>query len=415
VTASSSARDLAAADESARVRRAASGEAGADELLRLARDPNVLVRAAVAINRSCGQEADNILAGDADERVRALLAGRIARLLPELAAEERVTAAEQARSTLALLVKDEAARVRAVIAEALKLSPLAPQDMILQLARDPEREISDMIIRLSPVLTDADLIALVATPPHPSTAQSIAGRAGLGAAVSDAIAARADVPAIRTMLANPSAQIREATLDGLIGRAPEHQEWHLPLVRHPALSASGARMLCSFVATQHLEMLALRSDLDPATAQAVRSRLLARIDRAGHDEREIRALITSLLRMKKRGELEEKVLLSAALQGDARRVAAILSVASEVPLSTIDRVAALRSAKALISLVWKAGFTMQAAAAVQTVLGRLGPAHVTPPTAEGGFPLSEQEMRWQLELLNEGARAEPVTQLWAAA
>ena len=73
--------------------RSARGECRRDrvELSLLAADPDVLVRAAVAINRGCAPDVDRILAEDGDERVRALLAGRIARLLPELRRDDQAT------------------------------------------------------------------------------------------------------------------------------------------------------------------------------------------------------------------------------------------------------------------------------------------------------------------------------------
>jgi len=347
---------------------------------------------------------DELLARDGDERVRALLAGRIARLLPELKEADQAGAAEHARATLAVLIEDEAVRVRTALAEALKEMPEAPHDLILRLARDPVLPISDAVVQLSPVLTDADLIGLLAAPPHPSTAVSIAGRSGLSVRVADAIAAHANAPAVKAMLANHSARISEATLDALVGGAPEHQEWHNPLVRRPMLSGNAARMLSTFVTTQLLEVLAQRADLDPVVMQTIRTRLQARLKAGTQEEHQDRALITEVLRLKKASELGESVLLAAARAGEVRRVAAILAVACEVRLSTIDRVVGLRSAKALVSLVWRAGFTMQSGTAVQTVLGHVGPGHLLTPARNDGFPLSEDEMRWQLELLNEAAQ-----------
>ncbi|MBV8915678.1 MAG: DUF2336 domain-containing protein [Acetobacteraceae bacterium] len=393
--------ETVAGDSAARVRRAASGRVAADELRELAADQEVLVRVAVAINRSCTPGVDQVLATDADERVRALLAGRIARMIPDLAAEHVESAAEHVRRTLAVLVEDEAVRVRAAIADAVKEMPQAPRELVLRLAHDPVVQVSDPILRLSPVLTDADLLALLAAPPHPCAAASIAARPCVSAAVTDAIAAHASAPAIRAMLANGSACIREATLDGLVGRAPAHEEWHGPLVRRPALSASAQDALATFVGAQWLEVLARRTDLEPSVIETVRTRLQARGRLHMQEERTDRALIAELLRLKKAGELDEKVLLAAARAGQKRRVAAALAVACDVPLARIERVVSLRSAKALVSLAWHAGFSMQAAVAVQTAAGQFGPTQVLAPTQEGKFPLSEEEMRWQLELLDD--------------
>jgi len=393
--------ELVSETSAARVRRAASGQTSPGELRELTADPDILVRAAVAINRSCAPEVEAKLARDQDERVRALLGGRIARLLPDLAGPDTAHATAHALATLIALAQDEAVRVRAAIADAVKEMPEAPRELILRLANDPKLEVSDPVLRLSPVLTDADLLALVATPPNPCAAVAIAARPGLSASITDAIAAHACAPAIEAMLANGSASIKEATLDALIERAPSHEHWHGPLVRRPALSNAAARALSSFVAAQYLEVLAQRTDLDPAAIQFIRQQLAARLNEGGCGEMDDRALIIQFLRLKKGDDLSEAVLLRAARAGEVRRIAAILSVACEVALSAIDRAVALRSSKAMVSLAWRAGFSMQAAMAVQAVLGQLGSANTLGPARDGGFPLSEDEMRWQLELLQD--------------
>ena len=103
--------------------------------------------------------------------------------------------------------------------------------------------------------------------------------------------------------------------------------------------------------------------------------------------------------MKAANRLTEDLLLETAQAGDVRRFASLLAVASGVPLRTVDRVVGLRSAKALVSLAWRGGFSMRAGTVAQDVLGQLGPGRILPPTAEGGFPLSNNEMEWQIELM----------------
>ena len=58
--------------------------------------------------------------------------------------------------------------MRVVIADCVKAMPDAPRELILQLAHDTALAVCDPVVRLSPLLTDADLLALLATPPHPA-------------------------------------------------------------------------------------------------------------------------------------------------------------------------------------------------------------------------------------------------------
>lgn len=390
-------------DEPARVRLAVRASTTAAVLRALADDPSVTVRAAVALNPSYAPSADRRLLTDADERVRALLAGKVANLLPGHSGAEHAAAQAHVHQMLAALAGDAADRVRTAIAEAVRTMPEAPRALILRLANDPAVTVSDPVIRFSPLLTDADLLELLATPAHRGTAVSVASRTGLSASVADRIAVHADGAVIRALLANPSASIQEATLDGLIGRASDHPEWHEPLVRRPILPERAALALSRIVAGHLLELLARRADLSPPVAAALRQRVDINLDpvKAPPGETEV---LDSVRRLNAAGALTEQALLDGAETGDNRLVAAVLAVASGIPLAALDRAVALRSAKALVSLVWRAGFSMRAAMAVQSALGQIRPNEQLTASNEGAFPLTVGEMEWQIELLGEPGR-----------
>ena len=53
----------------------------------------------------------------------------------------------------------------------------------------------------------------------------------------------------------------------------------------------------------------------------------------------------------------------------------------------------------LVSLVWKAGFTMKSGYAMQVLLARLSPGVAIKSGPGNSFPLSVQEMCWQLDFL----------------
>jgi uncharacterized protein (DUF2336 family) len=310
---------------------------------------------------------------------------------------------------LKALVADEAVRVRAIIAEAVKELPDAPRGLIRQLAHDTEKSVFEPVIRLSPLLTTEDLLTLVAMAPAAGTVLAVAHRAELDPVVSDAIAASADGTAIRALLANPSAQIREATLDVLVARSVNHPDWHEPLVRRPSLPPRAARMLSELLATHLLAELATRADLPPSLAEELRRRIAVRLapvpepptaplDTTAEDA------LAQARATAARGELVEETLLAAARRGETRYAAALLALAADTSVSVVDRASSLRSAKGLVSLVWKAGFTMQVAVALQTLLARLAPEAVLTAGQSGGFPLAVEEMRWQLDFLGRMGR-----------
>lgn len=397
------------ADEATRVRLGASPNTAAHVLEHLAADSSATVRAALAMNPAAPPQANHMLAQDADVRVRVLLARKLAGLIPSLPGEDQATLQVQAFATLTALVEDEALRVRAAVADAVKDMPAAPRALVLRLAQDQAVMVSEPVIRLSPLLTTSDLLGLLAGSPPPATVLAVSRRQQVEEAVSDAVAATANALAIRAMLANPSAQIREATLDAIVARAVEHVEWHEPLVRRPTLSANAARALSEIVATHLLEVLAQRQDLEPAVSGEVRKRLEARLSEPaaaprGQEDGTTDVALTRARALAAEGELTEVSLLDAAHAGETRLVSALLAVAAGLPISVVDRAATLRSAKGLVSLAWKAGFTMRVGVAVQAVLARLGPGTVLVPGPGGSFPLAVEEMRWQLEFLGRMGR-----------
>ncbi|NKC29695.1 DUF2336 domain-containing protein [Falsiroseomonas selenitidurans] len=363
----------------------ARGTTTSPELLTfLAADRAAEVRQAVAANAGTPPAAARLLASDADAAVRRVLARRIAALAPSLGpglgpgAQDRM--ARISAGTLAMLVEDAAVEVRAAIAAVVRDMPDAPRALILRLARDTAMPVAEPVIRLSPLLSDADLLALIADPPAPATRRAVARRPALSEVLSDAIVETTDTPAIAALLANPSAAIREATLDRLVENAGNHSSWQAALVRRARLPAGAARALGEMVADHLLGVLAARPDLPPGLAETLRGRVTARM--AQPDD--ARA---------------EAALFAAARAGDRGLLTEHLAEAAGVTVARVEAALALRSGRAIAGLCHSAGWSAALAAEVQAVLGGLSPAEVVRPTAEGGWSLGEAELQWQAELL----------------
>jgi uncharacterized protein (DUF2336 family) len=390
-------------DERARVRLGTASDTAPDILMALAADTQVTVRAAVAMNVAAPAHVDTVLAQDSDERVRTLLGRKLAGIVPGLAGADRDRMGDAVLATLAHLVEDEADRVRIGIADVLKDMPQAPRVLILRLAQDSAVAVFDPVIRLSPLLTEDDLLALTRAPGAAATVTAVARRANLSETVCDAVAATADSAAITALLENHHAAIREATLDSLIERAAAHEPWHKPLVRRPQLSPAATRALSDIVTTQLLDELASRADLPHAVTSELRRRLSVRLQPDATTSRPEPTLDEALAeanRLADAGLLQEDTLYDAIQCGEARRATALLAVAAEVPVRVVERATTLRSAKALLALVWKAGMTMRIGGPIQVLLGRAAPSGILRATANGQFPLAVDEMRWQIDFLS---------------
>lgn len=356
----------------------------------LGADRSPMVRARVASNRGTPPQADRVLACDEDVHVREVLARRIAALAPGLgpAATDRLR--RMAWETLCLLAEDAVVTVRAAIAETLADMPDAPRDLVLRLARDTAPPVAEPVIRLSPLLGDADLLALIVTPPAAFTRRAVAGRAGLSATLADELARMADEAAIAALLANSSADIRDRTLDLLISQARGRMEWQAALVRRPFLSPAATAALAAIVAEEWAGILAERADLDPRVAAELRARLACRAARDA--TRPARAPA-------EQADEAEQAFLAAAARQDADHCIRLLADKAGLDPALVARAARLRSAKALIGIAWRAGFSPAVALPLQVVVGGLPPEAALSPTETQDWPLSAEEMRWQLQAL----------------
>ncbi|HVJ52775.1 MAG TPA: DUF2336 domain-containing protein [Aliidongia sp.] len=392
-------------------RRVASNQHVKPEILYfLANDPEPSVRVAVAANQASPVQADLILANDRDEGVRADLALKIASLAPELGPSETDRLKAMTYEVLEMLIRDQATRVRRIVADTLKQMPNAPAGIVQRLARDPELTVAGPVLQYSPVLTDQDLLDIVRQLPIPGAATAVAKRRGLPMLLADAIEASDDVDAITALLSNTSAQIREDTLDRLIERAPKYPVWHRPLVSRPQLSAEAARKLARFVAHDLLSRLRSRTDLPAETLGALEQEVLQRLDAeqpaAGADQQD--ELLGEVRKLQAEGKLDENRLVEALIGARLGFVRASLSVLSAVPTDVVEKILSSHSAKGITALVWKAGLPMRFAVRLQTVLARIPVSQTLKPKSDGGFPLSPDALQWQIEFFMDLATGQAV-------
>jgi uncharacterized protein (DUF2336 family) len=354
-------------------------------------------RRSVAANPATPPEANRFLVDDVDPEVRAELARKIGRLLPDLLASERDRVCELTLETLQRLATDQLPRVRSILSEEIKRLDCVPKNIIDAFARDAEEAVSAPILEYSPLLSDSDLLEIIATARAQSALSAVARRRGLSETVSDAIVASLDIPSVAALLANPDARVREGTMEKIIDHAQSISEWHGPLVMRTDLSVRALRRIAGFVATSLLEELAARHGIDDETHGYLKRSLRHRLEReeeaSPRQEDKLRAEVLGAF---EQGLLDEHYVESAIEANDRERVMECLAVLVRVPRATIEKIFVSRSSKAITALIWKAGLSMRIGFKVQTLLLKLHADELLPARAGVGFPLSEKEMRWHL-------------------
>ncbi len=384
----------------------------------LARDPDAAVRRAVAVNGTTPIKANLLLAADEDADVRYDLADRVGRLVPGLTDDQQAKAWRTIHQVLILLARDQLPRVRRALSEALKTLPNAPHDIVLTLALDSEATVATPVLEFSPVLTDEDLKEVIRASPLTAQLVAISRRLNVGEEVSHAIVGAGNVDAITSLLKNPSAQIREETLDAIIDAAPRQTSWHEPLVHRRQLSAKAALRIAEFVAQSLVQTLASRTDLDPQTTATLGKMVtekLRRDDEKGglaaddpDDQLAPQALAVvsrQLDALAKSGKLTSKYVVQAASDGAVTVAVAAIARMADLPVEAVAEVVRAASAKGMLAVAWAADFTAEEAAHLQLKVARVPPEQVIKARAGGGFDATQAELEWQLEMFQEAAKA----------
>lgn len=393
----------------ARARRKLAGRKDAlpEILYFLAEDENSTVRRATAANPATPAQADLLLARDSEVGVRSDLAGKIATLVPGLG-EQAVGRLEKITTeTIGVLARDELPRVRTIMAEALAEVTGTPPPEIMKaihkLAADDVIAVAGPVLERSALLTDADILEIIANGPPAGALSAIARRDRAGESLTDHIAEKGDVDAVAALLANKSAQIREETLDRLVERAPPNESWHEPLVRRPKLSSRSALGIAGFVAHSLLEVLRRRKDLDPETAGAVAEKVAKRLkSEAGEKSKgkQEESAGDRVQRLHKEGKLTVEMITAAVDSGKRDFAIAGLAALAELRTQAVRDLMSAHSAKAATALAWKAGLNMRQAIQVQLRLAGVSPQGTLYAKNGTDFPLSKTDMEWQLELFS---------------
>lgn len=365
----------------------------------LAEDEDAKVRRAVAANPATPHQADRRLTGDVEGEVREELARKLARLLPHVTADEQVLLRERTLELIEILALDQLPAVRRVLAEELKQTTNVPRDLVRRLAHDLDLIVCAPILEYSPLLSDGDLLEIVATCRVEGALAALARRNQIPGPVADAIVATLDIPAVAALLSNPTARLNEDVLDRIIDSAPQVDAWHQPLVVRAELSMRAMRRLAGFVASSLINELMTRSDLDEETAQVLARRVREKVANGGLEGQRdsFEELLNRLVQRHERGELVEAEVEKAVDAGRREFVTAALAVRSGVPIQGVRQVLGSRMAKPVCALVWRAGLSMRLALKIQRQIALIPNNGLLLPRDGIDYPLTPDEMNWHLE------------------
>ncbi|HVW75623.1 MAG TPA: DUF2336 domain-containing protein, partial [Rhizomicrobium sp.] len=294
---------------------------------------------------------------------------------------------------------DASVRVRAILAEEIRSLDCVPREIALALARDVNSVVAAPILQYSPLLSDADLMEIIACGQVQAVLTAIASRHPLSEAVSDRLVQSLDVPVVAALLVNPDARIRKETMDRIIDQAEDINAWHMPLALRADLSARAIRRIGQLVGASILERLAARNDLSDATRIRLNRELRARLAEVPLDA-DMTAPSETVAAARKEGRLDATFIEQAAQAGQREIVVLALAQLANCTEQTVKKILSSGNAKPIVALVWHAHLSMRVAFKIQTFVMKLPARDILPARGGIGFPLSKEEMRWHLGYFN---------------
>ena len=372
----------------------------------LAADTAEAVRREIAANPATPGQADVLLARDPSDSVRTAALEKAVGRIPPNGSEPDGPLEKFTLKVLTVLADDPSPAMRQMLSEAVQSLEHVPPAVVSSLVRDEEAAVAEPVLRNSPQVTDEDLVTVLNTTPTRGRVAAIAQRPDLSQRVADAVVRTDDIDAVALLLGNESAQIREETLDHILARAPSRKSWHRPLVYRPNLSSAAVRRLARFVAVSLVEVLQQRHEMDEETAEAVVATLRTRLAKNGapladeppsDDEPDGPSGADRARSMHAEGALTEDEIDDAIFRGDRGFVVHGLALLAGVSDAIVEAILNAHSARGVVAIVWKAGLGMRLAMKVQMQIAQIAPGSVIKARDGVDFPLTEEELTWQLE------------------
>jgi uncharacterized protein (DUF2336 family) len=243
--------------------------------------------------------------------------------------------------------------VRAELAERLADSPLAPQQLLNDLATDTIK-VAEPVLTRSPVLSD-DVLLKVANTRDQDHLRAISRRFRVPEAVSDAIVARGDDDTLGVLLRNENAELSRAAHEAAVDRAQINPDLHEAVVdRHTLPPDLLNEMYFVVEARLRDRILEKNAEIDPseldAALEAGRKRVAARDGAFPPDYAAAEAAVHGL---KAKGGIGPATLAAFLRNGETTKFLVALSELAEVDFHTARRILEKRELDAL-AIVCKA-------------------------------------------------------------
>lgn len=368
------------------------------------KDPSPQVRRAVAENVAMPLHVSPILAADREVDVRLALARRLVELLPDLSGDKHSQLYAYAVQALGTLALDEVLKIRIALSSTLKDHAHTPPKIAGQLARDVEREVSEPVLRFCAALSDDDLLDILKGHPSSWVVESIASREKVSENVSVAVIETDDVPGGVALIRNAGALMTMGLLQQIVEKARHFPEWQKPMATRAKLPPSIARNLAEFAEAEVRDALMNRDDFDAEVTEEIAAVFRRRLEYSGGDDGAMESIDERVKAALENGQLNEDTISDAIAMRDRAFVNAAISRKIGVPIEVVMKVFELKAPKPIVALAWHAGLSMRTALLLQKEMGHVRSQELIYPRDGTDYPLTDDEINWQLEFLGLKAK-----------
>jgi uncharacterized protein (DUF2336 family) len=233
-----------------------------------------------------------------------------------------------------VMLKDTETSVRETLAHSLKDNPRVPRDIILSLTQDVDR-VSLPILEYSPVLSDADIIAILkAAKQQDAKPLAVAKRKHISEVVAVALVQTQNVQAVTQLMGNPGAKIPEKAYKDALRDHGKQGSVATAIAHRPDLPITVVENVISLVSDSLANVLRTQYHIAPAmvTAETEKTREIATlrlIDGHQTNPRDVEKLVDQLQAF---GRLTPSIILTSLCRGNLYFFEISLARLSHIPV-----------------------------------------------------------------------------------
>jgi uncharacterized protein (DUF2336 family) len=292
--------------------------------------------------------------------------------------------------------------VRMALANTVNSLGTVPKSVAITLAEDTEDAVAIPILEFSSLLDDQDLMGLIVGGFRKARLSALASRPELNASLSEAVVDTGDDAAISTLLKNEAAEISDDAFDALLNQAGNSPKWLDILAVREAVPDSTLLKVARMASAALLKKLKARSGLDLSVVSEIDNAIEQECAANPGDqvqEQKEETLEERIEKMHANGKLTAKIVMKAVSSRDVEFVSVAMAKIAGVPAAEVRKVFSTPSAKSVLALAWRCDFSIKNAVTLQKDIAQIPNSKLLVATDEGGYPLSDDELLWQSDLI----------------